>query len=53
MPNLTQLLIEDNDVGELVCLTEKQLVPLLIKVEVKGNCKLEKGVCMEKWKADN
>jgi hypothetical protein len=40
-------------VRELVCLSEKQLVPLLINVQFKGNCKLEKGICMEKWKEEN
>lgn len=40
MPNLQELNLEGNDVSDLLCLTEPQLVPMLAELSVKDNAKM-------------
>jgi hypothetical protein len=40
MPCLASLRLDSNDIGELLCLQERQLVPVLKEISVSGNMRL-------------
>jgi hypothetical protein len=43
MPNLSRLMLDNNDVSELRCLTEMQLIPLIEEISFHGNFRLDKA----------